>query len=394
MRDECHAEDEESEAFRNVTICGEGWTETRMDYDEDLEGKILKECIDPREMGVNKGACRANYVDARMIYRVREMDPDDVRALLGLPDDLADEAMDASKWLGQGVVPADGGPGNKKDYPDKTPTRVRRGGSSQRVKVKVVQCQYWKREPINMVATAEDTAPQQLDDDQFEDFKLRAAQLHEAGQPLEYEHARTTRRVFYECFIGVRILDQQQMKMGMFQFKAMTGERDTKKLKCFYGMVRDMIDPQMWSNKWLSQTLHIMNSNAKGGLIAETDAFVNVKKAEKEWSDPTKITWVKPGYASVKQKIKEKQISQLPAGLDQLMMFAISSIRDVTGINLELLGQADREQAASLEQQRRQSAMTIFATMFDSLRKYRKHDGSAAVALYLATARRYAYRVL
>jgi hypothetical protein len=192
--------------------------------------------------------------------------------------------------------------------------------------------------------------------------------------PFEYEHAQSTQRVYYECFIGIQILDVRKLEMGMFQFKAMTGERD-KKLKCFYGMVRDMIDPQMWSNKWLSQTLHIMNSNAKGGLIAELDAFVNVKKAEREWSDPTKITWVKPGTIQ-KQKIKEKQITQLPPGLDQLMMFAISSIRDVTGINLELLGQADREQAASLEQQRRQSAMTILATMFDSLRKYRKHDGA------------------
>ncbi len=161
--------------------------------------------------------------------------------------------------------------------------------------------------------------------------------------------------------------------MGRFQFCAMTAERDRKK-KCFYGMVRPMLDPQNWSNKWLSQTLHVMNSNAKGGLIAELDAFVNVKKAEREWSDPTKITWVKPGSLA-KQKVKEKQQVQFPAGLDQLMMFAISSIRDVTGINLELLGQADREQAASLEQQRRQSAMTILATMFDNLRKYRRYDG-------------------
>lgn len=374
VRDECFAEDEESEAFRDVTICGEGWTETRMDFDENPEGSIVKERIDPLEMGVNKGAFRANYVDARMIYRIREMDPEDVRALLGLDDTVIDAALDASRWLDSRLgTPADGGKANKKDYPDETRPGVagRRGALKT---VTVVQCQYWRREPIHMVATPEDEAPVKMNSDEFENFKLKAAQIEEStGQPYPYESASTMRKVYYQCFIGARILDQQPMSMNEFQFKAMTGERD-RKLKCFYGMVRGMIDPQMWGNKFLSQTMHHINVNAKGGLLAETDAFINPRKAEREWSDPTKIIWTKPGSLQ-KQKVKERTAIALPPGLDQLMMFAISSIRDVTGINLELLGQADREQAASLEQQRRQSAMTILATLFDSLRKYRKHDG-------------------
>jgi hypothetical protein len=48
------------------------------------------------------------------------------------------------------------------------------------------------------------------------------------------------------------------------------------------------------------------------------------------------------------EQSQERESVPLPPGLDQLLMFAISSIRDVTGINLELLGQADREQAAFL----------------------------------------------
>src|SRR6185437_1631715 len=43
VRDECDAEHEESEAAKDVMICGVGWTETRMDYDDDPDGKIVIE---------------------------------------------------------------------------------------------------------------------------------------------------------------------------------------------------------------------------------------------------------------------------------------------------------------------------------------------------------------
>jgi hypothetical protein len=156
-----------------------------------------------------------------------------------------------------------------------------------------------------------------------------------------------------------------------FSFKAITGKRD-RNAGTWYGLVRAMKDPQRWANKWLSQTLHIMNSNAKGGLLAERDAFDNIRKAEEQWADPSGITFVRPGGLS---KVQNKPPVVFPAGFHQITEFAIQGIRDASGVNLEILGLRAANQPGVLEYQRRQAGMSMLATLFDSLRRYRKQQG-------------------
>jgi hypothetical protein len=65
----------------------------------------------------------------------------------------------------------------------------------------------------------------------------------------------------------------------------------------------------------------------------------------------------------------------MTAGYTNLLEFSISSIRDASGVNLELLGMRDANQPGVLEAQRKQAGMTILATLFDSLRRFRKQIG-------------------
>jgi hypothetical protein len=74
-------------------------------------------------------------------------------------------------------------------------------------------------------------------------------------------------------------------------------------------------------------------------------------------------------------KVKEKTMSAYPSGLAQLMEFALNSLPQVTGINLEALGLANRDQANVLEQSRKQAAYGLLAPVFDSLKRYRKLQG-------------------
>lgn len=384
LRDQSKAEFEESRAFRDVVICGEGWTETYMEYDEDPEGKFCEERIYPLEMGVIGVTGKINHKGSRALYRVKDMDTMEARDRF--PNYLPRQ-IDC-RWLSDDITPEDGGTGYKRDYPDETRPGVlaSRGNLSR---VRVVQLQWWDREDYHMVVQSNDPSLQKMSADEFAKYEDRIKQMNEVGQqqaaetgtthePVTYDHVKLPRKVYYEAFMGNEgwLTDssgtaERKLPMLQFTFKCMTGDYD-ETAKFFYGLVQALIDPQRWANKWLSQSMHIMNTNAKGGIIAEKTAFDNARQAEIDWADNSKIVWVKDGKLD---KVKDRNPPPFPQGLENLLQFAVSSLHDVSGINLELLGQADREQAAALEAQRKQSAMTILATIFDSLKNYREDQG-------------------
>jgi hypothetical protein len=138
-----------------------------------------------------------------------------------------------------------------------------------------------------------------------------------------------------------------------------------------------MKDPQVWANKFLSQTMHILNTSAKGGAMVEENIFADEREAEKNWSRPDAFIKVKPGALSNASgpKILPKPQAAMPTELSGLMQFSLQSIRDASGVNLELLGMRETEQAGVLEMQRKKQALAVLAVLFDSLRRYRKNQG-------------------
>jgi hypothetical protein len=117
-----------------------------------------------------------------------------------------------------------------------------------------------------------------------------------------------------------------------------------------------------------------MNSNAKGGVMVETDAVDNIGKFESTWADPASVTPVRPG-ALKEGKILPKPVSNFPQGMDRLMEFAVGSIYQTTGVSTEFIGNVDREQAGVVEMQRQKATISTLAWLFDSMRRYRKLQG-------------------
>lgn len=378
FRDQCDAEDEESDAFRDTVICGMGWTETRLDYEDEPDGAPVVERQDPLEMVWDSTAKKRNLADMRRVFHIRRDIPiDEARALCpGDPDNPFEDGDYDASWVDKG--------GDKKEphhednkYYDKDSTV---NGQSSDKCVTMVRAQWWERVPVYLVL--DPTNPDNLLTLDKDEFKELSAKAKIAGGSLRY--TQQTRKVFKQAFMGNELLEVGEAPCkDHFSFKCITGQRDRNK-NVWYGLVRAMKDPQRWANKWMMQTMHIMNTSAKGGIIAERGKFFDDDvDGEASWAKQEQITWAKSGALTGNAPaFMQKPVSQFPAASFQLMEFAIGSLRDVSGVNVETLGmQTAANQAASLDLQRKQSSMTILQSLFDSLRRYRKEQGR--LLLYL-----------
>lgn len=378
VRDNCDAEDEESDAFFDVCVCGMGWTETRMDYTDEQEGQVLIERIDPLSMRYDPAAKKRNLTDARWLQREEWMTKDEIEATwpesdelieeqgLGTDEDNVTQPHDATNaWL------------YKKDAIAYDP----KSG-----KFLVIHHQWFTLQCYYRVADPTTGNVIEIDEERYEKIE---EQMLKIGVPLQ--SVKQTRKVFKQAFVsGATVLEKglaPSQKAG-FTFKCMTGKRD-RNTNTWYGLTRAMSDPQRWSNKFFSQILHIINSNAKGGLMVEDGATDNPRKLEADWAKADSIVTFNEGALSG-GKVQNKPTPSYPLGPEKMMEFSIQSIRDAAGVNLEQLGQANRAQAGYLEAQRKESGMTILAGLFDSLRRYRKLQGRLLadfIKLYLSDGR-------
>ena len=346
-------------------------TESRMDYDEEPDGKILIERMDPLEVFWDPAAKKKCLADARYVFAARWMDKEEIKAKWpGAEDffyteDLKDfeTPHNADRaFLYEG---------------DEVDKEVRKNQAL------VLHYQCYKLEPyyraldpfINQLVDLDETKFKALQ----KNVKKMGGSLVEAGRKTgasDIPYVKQRKKVYYRAFlVGDRMLGAEKLERSPcqegFTLKFITGKRDRNKSE-WYGIVRAMKDPQRWGNKFFSQIHDILAKNAKGGAFVEEGALTDPRKAEEQWASANPLILLKEGGID---KIKERSAVNYPTGLDRMMMFSFESMPFVSGINLEALGMANREQAGILEETRKKAAMAILAPLFDALRRYRKEQG-------------------
>lgn len=364
VRDNCDAADEESDAFLDSIICGVGVTETKLSYDMNLDGDIVVERVDPMEMWPDARAKKRNFADARNVLRAKdysveefeEMWPDADLQTEGSPTEWNAETPDLDPVIND---------------PDSRYEGLNNGKTGKQNKfIRVVEYQWYEREEVFRVRDPQTGQIATMDKAEFGQVRVQLAQF---GMKLKRgrDYTKQKKRVYKRAFLaGATVLEcgDAPVQKG-FSYNFMTAKRDRNN-NTWYGIVRAMKDPQRWANKFFSQILNIINSNSKGGVMYQSGAIDDIRAFEKNWALPN-------GNVEVTNldQVREKPQSKFPVGIDRMMEFTISSIRDVTGVNLEMLGLANRDQAGVLENARKEAGLTILATTFDALKRYRKMQG-------------------
>ena len=355
VRDNCDAEDEDSDAIEDLLICGMGWTETRIDYDEDPEGKVFIDRIDPLEMYWDPASTKHNLADSSWFIREKWMSNADVKAM----------------WPDAEIIPTEDAAPELEQHNADPPfyERESTGYDKKRKQTRIIEYHYSEREQYHRVQNPLTGAIEQVNGEEFKKLQKRFPDIR---------HAKLTKKVWKRVFVGGKtVLEEGPAPIeNLSSFRCITGKRDRKQ-NCWFGLMRGMKEPQEWANKFFSQVLHIINSNSKGGFFFETGALKDPEKAREDLAKPEGMVELNAGGL---QRIKERQMFQFPAGIDRMMEFAISSIRDVPGVNLELLGATNREQPGVLEAQRQKQALTVLAPLFANVRRYRKEHGRLLLA--------------
>ena len=387
VRDECGAEGEESDAFQDAVITGEGWTNTRVEYDQDPDGQIVIERIDPREMDVDPASAKKNFVDARWVCRTRKMNRDRAQELWPQasfePATRQNDTGDPIDVIAAAFYHLDSGAQGRSGV--------------ERDLVLIHETQWWEFEPIyrvpgqaiaanpGLMAALAQTMPHLKPSETglvtftADEWKVVGSFL--AGvKPVE-QRRRVYKRLFWS---GLEELEgpKNTPTSDSFTYKAITAKRDHQK-HMWYGIVRAMRDPQLWSNKFMSLSLEIIGTSAKGGVFAEIDAFDDPRKAEDDYADPSKMVYVQRGALSgPRPKIMPRPVSSAPPQMQQLMAYADQSLNDAAGVNPAVMGfSKELDVSGVLEQTRVQAGLNLLSYLFDALRRYRKEQGTLLMAM-------------
>lgn len=361
----CNGHDERSFAFLDLLNRGMGWTEKRIDLEAEEDGKFISERVDGFEMYWDQTSRKRNLEDASWVCRRRWLRLDDVEAMWpDKKDEItanADEAWDTDALdmptRVERKVPELYTPNGQRYVPGMPAMR-------EEGYVLISDFQWKERETFYKI-----TDP--LTQGKMITLSKREYETLQRRAPNSFEVvSKQPRWVYKRAFVcGDVVLEMNDAPIPAFSYQCMAYLWDTKE-KYWYGLTKVLIDPQKGANKWFSQSLHIFNTSPKGTVFIESSAIVNPAKMADQLASPNPIIQVRDGAISG-GRIKIEAPGGLSPATTELIQYSISAFKDVSGINVELLGQSEGNQPGVTMRQRQTQGVSILALAFQAHSRFR-----------------------
>jgi hypothetical protein len=373
--DDSAAEVHQSEAFRDMVICGMGWTESHMDFVRNPDGDLIAAArVDPLHMYWDPMSTERNASDRRWSIRIAPYERSEIEMMW---PDKVDEISWSNFFAPVPNPDTDVERGPKFSYTEEEdwnpdPSDV----------IWISHVNWYEVEPFMRVSIEGNNVD--VPRSEWDSFKETFPELAEYGK-------KAKKRVYkYAFVVGNTVLEEgESFVQEGFSFQVMTGHYHRSE-GTWFGIVKPFIDPQDWVNKMYGSIIETMATNSKGGgLLYEEDAVDDIRDLEESWARPAGLHAFRPGAISGR-KIMPKPEATYPEGLDRLMTFAFQMFGEVSGVTPELMGMVSHDQPGVVEYQRKQASISTLAWAFDSKRSYLKHWGrivAEAIQKHLADGR-------
>mgnify|MGYP001561035625 CR=1 FL=1 len=371
-------DDERSEAFWDLLETGMGWTDTSYERVVFPDGMVHLSRVPWDEMLWDIRARKKCLEDARWVARERHMSKAEAMRRWGRKHG---DKIQLSLGMGTGSrLPNESYLYNEKSARPVDSTNWPSGIAPN--EVCVYEYQWYDEDIVIEFADPFENKIATLPEDEFEVLhaqykKALPALRRSVGRdfPDSIEHNESiTRKYRRIIFVGQWTVEGPYELPGRrFTFNAMTGQWDNKDGH-YYGFMRLLMDPQRYMTKFVNQVMEIITRSPKGGLLAESDAFVDPKRAEAEYGRSGAITWMTPG-AIAQQKIQDKPAPVLPQGSAEMIQVCAAMLRETTGLDPSgVMGASGTDVPMVTLKQRQAASFVLLSAEFGSLHRYQINE--------------------
>jgi hypothetical protein len=407
-----------SAAFREMLIGGEGWVTPSVDYLDDPEGSLSLEFVDCDEVFDDPLCKHPVGIDARFRLRVKMLTEDEGEALF--PGKFVTSIRAAATEDGS-VSETDG-----KGFPDIYLTPEKADGpkryDSKDCTWAVIQAFWWQIEDgwhclneqtglideltdeeyqakrterreqqlaaINAIVTGQARPMPEGPDAEMvmaRDIEMEALGVPQPPRIPMPKSLQCTRRPIkrvYEAFVvkdALLELAPLREKLKVFPLTPIRGTRRKTK-NDFTGIIERLIDVQKQANVENTVIVQLLQLMPKQSWMGPKGAFHNKQEWENGVAKPGKML----EYNAQRGKPEPIPAAGLPRHLVDMAFSRGNTMREISGINVEMTGIRQGNDAGVVMEQRAKAAQTVLAPLFDNARRSRKLLGKVLLAFMQA----------